>query len=54
MHNAFLESPLSGTLKVKRLVSPIILYSLGTIKSNGLNRIAKHWLRSPMSERGEP
>ena len=40
-NNAFLESPSSGTLKVERLESQIILKSLGAIKPDGLNRIAK-------------
>ena len=37
----FLENTSSGTLKAERLESQIIYKSLGVIKPNGLNRIAK-------------
>jgi hypothetical protein len=50
---AFLELPPSGTLKIERLESQIIKV-LGAKKPKGLYGIAKHWLRSPMAEAGEP
>ena len=41
VHDTFLESLLSGTLKVERLENQIILIFLGAIKPKGLNRIVK-------------
>jgi hypothetical protein len=51
--DAFLELPPSGTLKIKRLESQIIKV-LGAKKPKGLYGIAKHRLRSPIAEAGEP
>jgi len=41
LHDAFLDKPSLGTLKVERLVNQIILNVLGASKPNCLNRIAK-------------
>jgi hypothetical protein len=51
--DAFLELPLSGTLKIERLENQIIKV-LGAKKPKGLNGIAKNRPRSPMAEAGEP
>ena len=40
-HDAFLESPSSGTFKVENLENQIIFKFLGSIKRKDLNRIAK-------------
>jgi hypothetical protein len=40
-HDAFLESPSSGTFKVENLENQIIYKFLGSIKRKDLNRIAK-------------
>ena len=39
-HDAFLESPSSGTLKIEKLEHHIILKSFGAIRPKGLNRLA--------------
>ena len=41
VHNEFLEEPSSGTLKIERLESQIILKVLRASKPKDLNRVAK-------------
>jgi hypothetical protein len=50
VHDAYLELPSSGTLKIKRLQSQII-YRCGSNKTNGPKLDSQNRLRSHMPER---
>ena len=49
-HDAFLESPSSGTLKIERLESQIILKVLGSNKTNVTKHDGHDRLRSAIPE----
>jgi hypothetical protein len=53
-HDAFLDKPSSGALKVEKLENQIILNVLGESKPKSLNRIAKISYDHLLFEGGEP